>query len=121
PAVVAGTVLLAACGSGTPKDAPPAGTAAQTPVAVTETWRAKHETDYRRDWASIAGLYPLKPGANSAGSAPGNDIALPASVPARVGTFVLNGKAVRFEPAPGTTVLKKTQPVTAPTDLRDDS
>ena len=121
PALVAATALLAACGSERATDVPPAGTAAQSPVAVTEAWRAKHETDYRRDWASIAGLYPLKPGANIAGSAPTSDVALPASVPARVGTFVLDGKAVRFEPAPGATVLKKNQPVTAPTGLRDDS
>jgi hypothetical protein len=94
---------------------PAASTVALSPVAATEAWRAKHETDYRRDWASIAGLYPLKAGTNTAGSARTNDIVLPASAPATVGAFVLNGKAVRFEPAPGATVLKKTQPVTAPT------
>ena len=42
-------------------------------------------------------------------------------MPARLGTFVLNGKAVRFEPARGATVMKKDQPVTAAIDLRDDS
>jgi uncharacterized protein len=121
PALVAATVLCVACSNDTPKDAPSPAAAAQSPVAVTEAWRAKHETDYRRDWASIAGLHPLKPGANTVGSAATSDIALPASVPASVGTFVMNGKAVRFEPARGATVLKKDQPVTAPTDLRDDS
>ena len=79
PALVAATVLCAACSSDTPKDAPPASTAAQSPVAAIEAWRAKHEADYRRDWASIAGMYPLKPGANTAGSAATNDIVLPAS------------------------------------------
>ena len=121
PALAAATVLMAACSSDTPKDTSPAPAAAQSPVAVTEAWRAKHETDYRRDWASIAGLYPLKPGANTAGSAAASDIVLPASAPAKVGTFVMNGKAVRFEPARGAIVLKKDQPVTAPADLRDDS
>ena len=120
PALVTAAVLTAACGGDAPKT-PPAGAAAQSPVAVTEAWRAKHETDYRRDWASIAGLYPLKPGGNTAGSAATNAIVLPASVPAGVGTFVLNGKTVRFEPARGATVLKKDQPVTAPLELRDDS
>ena len=121
PALLAATVLTAACRSDTSKDAPPASTVALSPVAATEAWRAKHETDYRRDWASIAGLYPLKPGTNTAGSARTNDIVLPASAPATVGAFVLNGKAVRFEPARGATVLKKDQPVTAPLELRDDS
>jgi len=119
-AVIAITALACACGDAPRTPAPAAG-AAQSPVAATEAWRAKHEADYRRDWASIAGLHPLKPGANTAGSAAANDIVLPASVPARLGRFVLNGTVVRFEPAAGATVLKKDQPVTTPLDLRDDS
>jgi uncharacterized protein (DUF1684 family) len=121
PTLAAAIVLSAACSSDTPKDAPPASTAPQSPVAAIEAWRAKHEADYRRDWASIAGMHILKPGPNTAGSAATNDIVLPAPVPARLGTFTLNGKAVRFEPARGATVLKKDQPVTAAIDLRDDS
>lgn len=115
-AAVGAIALAGACGGPSPAPAP-----AESPIPAIEAWRAKHEADYRRDWASIAGLFPLKPGANTAGSAAGNDIVLPGSAPARVGTFVLNGKTVRFEPARGATVLKKDQPVTAPTDLRDDS
>ncbi|MFI5076482.1 MAG: hypothetical protein ACHQRO_04020 [Vicinamibacteria bacterium] len=69
PALVAATVLMAACSSDTPKAPPQESAVAQSPVAVTEAWRAKHDTDYRRDWASIAGMYPLKPGANTSGSA----------------------------------------------------
>ena len=121
PALLAATALCAACSSDTPKEAPPASTDAQSPIPAIEAWRAKHEADYRRDWASIAGMYPLKAGANTAGSAATNDIVLPASVPTRLGTFVLNGKAVHFEPAPGAPVMKKDQPVTAAIDLRDDS
>src|SRR5688500_16388597 len=121
PALAAAIVLCAACSSDTPTDVPPASAGAPSPIAAIEAWRAKHEADYRRDWASIAGMYPLKPGANTAGSAATNDIVLPASVPARVGTFVLNGKTVRFDPARGATVMKKDQPVTAAIDLRDDS
>jgi uncharacterized protein len=121
PALAAATVLCAACNSDTPKDAPLAGPAAQSPIPAIEAWRAKHEADYRRDWASIAGMHPLKPGVNTAGSAASNDIVLPAPVPARLGTFTLSGKAVRFEPARGATVMKKDQPVTAAIELRDDS
>jgi uncharacterized protein (DUF1684 family) len=109
--------LAVACGCGS---APPPPPPAASPVPAIEAWRAKHEADYRRDYASIAGLHPLKAGANTAGSAATNDVVLPASVPARSGTFVLNGTSVRFEPARGVTVLKKDQPITAPTDLRDD-
>src|SRR5262245_60512356 len=67
-------VMTAACSSPQKDAAMP-----EDPVQVTEKWRAKHETDYRREWVSIAGLLPLKAGANSAGSAATNDIVLPAS------------------------------------------
>lgn len=83
-------------------------------------WQAKHEADYRRDWVSIAGLYDLKSGVNTAGSASSNDIVLPASVPARLGQFVMNGQQVRFEPAAGVHVTLRDRPVTTPVDLRDD-
>jgi uncharacterized protein (DUF1684 family) len=109
--------VVVACACGDPSTTPPP---AASPIPAIEAWRAKHEADYTRDYASIAGLHPLKPGRNTAGSAAANDIVLPASVPARLGTFVLTGTAVRFEPAPGATVLKKDQPITAPTELRDD-
>jgi uncharacterized protein (DUF1684 family) len=105
----------------TPAAASSAALPAASPVASIEAWRAKHEADYRRVYASIAGLHPLKAGANTAGSAATNDIVLPASVPARLGRFVLTGQAVRFEPTPGAAVLKNDQPITGPTDLRDDS
>jgi uncharacterized protein (DUF1684 family) len=113
---VAALLLAGGCGGGSTTPPP-----AASPIPAIEAWRAKHEVDYRRDYASIAGLYPLKAGANSAGSAAGNDIVLPGSVPPTVGTFTLSGKTVRFEPAPGVTVLKKDQPVTAAIDVRDDS
>ena len=80
--------LTAACGGGAPREAqpeaPPAPAAAESPVAVNEKWRAKHETDYRRDWVTIAGLHPLKSGVNTAGSAASNDIVLPAAAPGQV-------------------------------------
>jgi uncharacterized protein len=114
-AAVGALAIASGCG-GSPTPPP-----AASPLPAIEAWRAKHEVDYRRDWASIAGLFPLKTGTNTAGSAAGNDIVLPASVPAQLGTFILTGKVVRFEPARGVTVMKKDQRVTAPTDLRDDS
>jgi uncharacterized protein (DUF1684 family) len=116
--------VAAACNRSPHEAAAPAATA-DSPVAITEKWRAKHETDYRRDWVTIAGLYPLKPGVTSAGSAGTNDVVLPPSVPARLGRFVRKDRAVTFEPAPGVDVRlknkEKDQPVTAPVELRDDS
>jgi uncharacterized protein (DUF1684 family) len=60
-------------------------------------------------------------GANTAGSAAGNDVVLPGSAPPAVGVFTLSGKTVRFEPSSNVTVMKKDQHVTAAIDLRDDS
>jgi uncharacterized protein (DUF1684 family) len=115
-------LFVSACGGGAPKEtAPPASPPADSPVVVTEKWRAKHEADYRRDWVTIAGLYPLRAGASTAGSAKTNVIVLPESTPPRLGRFVLKGKAVRFEPASGVPVTLKDKPVSAAIDLKDDA
>jgi uncharacterized protein (DUF1684 family) len=88
-------------------------------AAAVEAWRAKHDLDYRRDWVTIAGLFMLKPGANSAGSAPASDIALPASAPPVLGRFVLDGDVVRFAPAAGAAVTLNDNPVTAQIVVHD--
>jgi uncharacterized protein (DUF1684 family) len=112
--------LTVACRGGTTNEADRPAPAAESPIAVNEKWRAKHEADYRREWVTIAGLHPLRPGANTAGSAATNAIVLPASTPAVLGRFVRADQAVRFEPASGTQVTLNGQPVTGPIDLRDD-
>jgi hypothetical protein len=84
-------------------------------------WRTKHEEDYRREWVTIAGLHPLKQGRNTAGRAASNDIVLPASAPASVGTFTLEGDRVRFQPAPGVDIQLNEKPLTSVVELRDDS
>jgi uncharacterized protein len=112
--------LAAACGSGPSKEAAPPEAPPESLVETVEKWRAKHEADYRRDFVTIAGLHPLRQGANTAGSATTNNIVLPAAAPASLGRFILKAQQVRFEPAPGAGVLLKNQPVTAPVDLRDD-
>jgi uncharacterized protein (DUF1684 family) len=112
--------LTGGCGGGPAKEAKPPAPAAESPVATSEKWRAKHEADYRRDWATIAGLHPLKSGVNTAGSAKAHDIVLPASAPATLGRFVRKDQTVRFEPAAEAHVTLNDQPVTASIDLRDD-
>jgi uncharacterized protein (DUF1684 family) len=106
-----------------------ATTIAQSPAEIAanakeaQAWRDKHEADYRRDWVSIAGLFPFKPGRNTAGSGKDQDIALPASVPTSIGVFILNGIAVRFEPdaRAQSQILANGKPVTGPMDLHDDA
>jgi uncharacterized protein (DUF1684 family) len=112
--------LVLACNDGTPAE-PPTAMPASRPAALTvEEWRAKHESDYRRDYVSIAGLHALKPGPNTAGSARTHDVVLPASTPATVGRFVRTNASVRFEPATGAEVLLRGRPVTAAIELKDD-
>ncbi len=116
---VVAALLLAGCGS-----APGASSQPDDPAGAireSEEWRATHEADYRRDWVTIAGLHFLEPGTHTAGSAPGNDIVLPATAPATLGRFfLLDDGNVRFEPAPGASVQLRGQPVTAPVPLADD-
>jgi uncharacterized protein (DUF1684 family) len=85
-----------------------------------EKWRAKHEADYRREYVGLAGLFSLRPGVNTIGSAASNDIVLPKSTPAAAGRFVLNGEHVRFEPQAGVSVTLKGQAVSSPLELKHD-
>jgi len=111
-------MLVAGCGGGSPEgDVRDEQDAARREA---ETWRAEHEAVYTRDWSTIAGLHFLEPGANDAGSDPAHRIVLPPSVPSTLGRFVLEGEAVTFEPARGSGVTLRDEPVTAPRVLADD-
>ncbi|MES1255378.1 MAG: DUF1684 domain-containing protein [Acidobacteriota bacterium] len=88
--------------------------------AEVQDWRARHEASYRREYVPLAGLFPLKPGINSAGSAPSNDMVLPSVAPAAVGQFVLDGTRVRFEPHAGAVVGWKGGLVNGPVELHSD-
>ena len=97
--------------------------AANSPyVAEVEQWRAKREERLKADggWLTVSGLFWLKDGANTFGSAPGDDIVLPASAPPRAGVFDFSrGKAtVRVEP--GVRILSGDKAVTA-MELRADT
>ena len=85
-----------------------------------EQWRAKHEADYRREYVGLAGLFALKPGTNTIGSAASNDIVLPPSTPASVGRFVVTGPRVQFEAAPGIAVTVKDRTLVGLVDLKHD-
>ena len=108
-----GLVALVALAAACTKPAPAPEPEAAVTTAV-QAWRDKHEADYRREWVTIAGLHFLKPGAQTAGSATGSDVELPASAPPTIGRFVLEGTTVRFEPAKNASVELKGVRVTAP-------
>ena len=68
-----------------------------------ERWRAQREERLKADggWLTVTGLFWLKEGVNAFGSAPANDIVLPAGIPGRAGVFELRqGKVtVRLQPS----------------------
>ena len=111
-------VFATACAKPAPSEPEPE--AAQV-TKEAEAWRAKHEADYRRDWVTIAGLHFLHEGTQTAGSDEKNDIVLPASAPATLGRFIVEGATVRFEPVKDAPVDLAGARVTAPLLLKDDS
>ena len=96
------------------------GMAAQGHREQVEAFRAKHEADYRRDYVPLGGLFFLEPGVNTAGSAGTSAIVLPARAPASIGRFVYHGQQVAFEPTPGSGILLRGRPVSAPVRLKSD-
>lgn len=61
-----------------------------------EKWKAELVDDLKQNWLVLAGLFWLKPGANTFGSASDNAIVLP-SGPPRAGVFQLQGEDVSVE------------------------
>ena len=66
-----------------------------------EKWKAEVVEDLKQNWLVLAGLFWLKPGANTFGSGSDNAIVLP-SGPAHAGAFQLQGNDVSIELYPGT-------------------
>lgn len=67
-----------------------------------EQWRAQREAELKGPggWLSLAGLFWLKEGANSVGSDPSSDIALPAgAAPAHAGVLRFHAGTTTYEPA----------------------
>lgn len=72
-----------------------------------EDWRARAETSLRKDngWLTLAGRYVMKPGVNTFGTDPANDIVFPEGLgPARMGTIDVQPGKVFAKLAPGVTM-----------------
>ncbi|MGB8731288.1 MAG: hypothetical protein WCC99_08575, partial [Candidatus Sulfotelmatobacter sp.] len=68
-------------------------------VQSCEKWKGEQIEDLKKNWLPLAGLYWLKPGANSFGSAAENAIVFPKG-PAHAGEFDLEGKDVTIKLLP---------------------
>jgi hypothetical protein len=66
-------------------------------------WRAERDASLRADdgWLTLAGLFWLKEGVSSVGSAPGSDVVLPDSAPARAARLELRAGRVVYTLEPG--------------------
>ncbi|MGB9151263.1 MAG: DUF1684 domain-containing protein [Burkholderiales bacterium] len=124
---------------GAPPQAPqPAQTALRPPVAPAPAatlldpaysnelnrWRAERLQNLTRDdgWLTVAGLYWLKPGVNSAGSGPNNTVIFPRDkAPEKTGTFLLQNGAVSFTPLPHAGVTFGGKPLLQTIQLKSDA
>ena len=78
-----------------------------------EKFRAEEIKDLKSNWLVLAGLFWLKPGANSFGTASSNPITLPeGTAPAKAGVFELNGEDVTIRMEPGAAAIIDDKPVT---------
>ena len=67
-------------------------------------WRARAEQSLRKDngWLTLAGRYPMKPGANTFGTAADNDIVFPPGLgPEHMGTVTVDVGRVTVKLMPG--------------------
>ena len=92
-------------------------------TASIEKWRAESEAKLKSDtgWLTVSGLFWLKEGRSTFGSAPGNDLVLPATVAARAGTFVRTGKRIGVEVNKGVAVTLRGKPVSKLDALVNDA
>ena len=70
-----------------------------TYVQAFEKWKAEQIDDLKQNWLPLAGLFWLKPGVNTFGTAADNAIVFPKG-PAHAGEFALDGKEVRVRMLP---------------------
>lgn len=73
-------------------------------VGDLEAWRAKADASLRKDrgWLTLVGRHVLRYGANTVGSAPGNDVVLDAAIaPPRLGTIHVDERRVKLVLAGG--------------------
>ena len=92
-------------------------------TASIEKWRTESETKLKSDtgWLTVSGLFWLKEGKTTFGSATDNAIVLPAGTPAHAGVFLRTGKRIGVTVNQGVSVTLKGQPVSRVDALVNDA
>ena len=97
---VAWFMVLGAAAASSPAKSPPNLSSRAVPNAAYvqsfEKWKAEQIDDLKKNWLPLAGLYWLKPGTNTFGTAEDNAIVFPKGPP-HAGEFDLEGKEVRLK------------------------
>jgi uncharacterized protein (DUF1684 family) len=88
--------------------------AAEDIAASTRTWQEQRLKSLQSEdgWLTLVGLFWLKEGEQTAGSAPESDLDFPQGTPAKLGTFTRQGNTARFQPAPGVAFTRDGKPFT---------
>lgn len=83
--------------------------------AEIEKYRAERLAELKDDhgFLTLAGLYWLKPGVNTAGRDKKNDVVLPPKAPVKLGVFTLTDGKVFFTADPAATVTSEGKPITS--------
>ncbi|MGD0302028.1 MAG: DUF1684 domain-containing protein [Bryobacteraceae bacterium] len=97
--------------------------AGQTPYqTAVEQWRHQREQELTAEggWLTVAGLFWLKDGVNTAGSDASSDIVLPRG-PAKLGEFDFELQQIMFRPVSGVAVSVDGKPAGAASKLKPDT
>ena len=102
----------------------PAPVAAQDAAYLADVakWRTQREERLKADggWLTVTGLFWLHEGSNPFGSAPTNEITLPASTPGRAGSFELRQSKVVVRLQPGVAGTVGGQTIVGSRPMADD-
>jgi uncharacterized protein len=104
--ILLGAVVRVTCASGSSPTVPDAAY-----VQSFEKWKAEQIDDLKQSWLPLAGLFWLKPGVNSFGTAPENAVVFPKG-PAHSGEFDLEGKDVTVKMLPDAQATAAGKPLT---------
>ncbi len=101
----------------------PVGNASDTAyVAGVQKWRDDFDKDVRTGgWLELIGRLKLEQGATTLGSDPSSTLPMPPGAPKRLGTVILEGGAVKFEPAEGVAATVDGQAAAAMNELSTNS
>lgn len=120
--LIAGALAVAGSGLLLEAAAPPKKPAADTYTQAVENFHQQRDQSLKNNWATLAGLFWLKPGANAMGTdAKNDDVVLPkGTAPASAGTVELSGTTVTLKLAPGVKATVAGKPVSGPVMMQAD-